>query len=123
MALGDKKANFAAEIARREAECEHLRDEVAFLRKQVTNLQEALYAKESPVAYNQMKLDEYMLNAPDHGPSEEEMERKRKEAEITQQYINGLEGPMFADGDDMVARLTQNIGAPIPQSVHGNDES
>ena len=123
MAMGDKKAVQAAEIARRDAECEHLRDEVAFLRSQVLKLQEALYAKESPVAYQQMKMDEATAEAPNHGLPEEEVERRMKEAEITRKYVNSLEDPMFKDAEDMVARLTQNVGAPVPESVHGNDES
>ena len=54
MAWGDKKIELAVLIAKKEAEVEHLREENKFLRGQVEKLQEALYAKESPVAYQQM---------------------------------------------------------------------
>lgn len=123
MALGDKKVAQAAAQSRLEAEVEHLRDENAFLRRNVEKLQEALYAKESPLAYEQMKMDEAALGTPYDGFSEEEIERRKREAEITKQYLASLEEPMFRSAEDMVSKLTKVMGAPVPTSIHENEES
>ena len=57
MAFGEKKAEVAALIAQKEAELEHLRQENAWLREKIDKLQDALIAKESPVAYQHMQMD------------------------------------------------------------------
>jgi hypothetical protein len=112
MALwGDKK------VSELEA---HLLQENADLKKQVERLQEALIAKESPIAYAQMRMDQ--ANAED--PVDlEERERIKERNEFARRYAARIEEPFFIDADDMISKLSQVIGVPTPKSLHGNEES
>ncbi len=119
---GDKKVAEAAAIARLETIVEHLTQENQYLREQVSKLQEALFAKESPVAYQHMKMDEAAANF-DDGLTPEQRERRNKVAEVTKKWVQQLEAPLFEDADDMVSALSKQIGAPEPSSLHDNSES
>lgn len=125
---GDAKAELAAKIASLEAHIEHYKDENAFLRGQVSKLQEALYAKESPVAYDQMRMDRMAAEYEDPSDqlSEQEIERRRKKMDLTRRYIQSIEEPLFSDAEDMIEKLTRigTPGSPLTGgSLHGNDES
>ena len=124
--VGDKKVQIAVTIAKLEAQVEHLTQENEFLRGSVSKLQEALYARESPVAYERMKQDEAAVawDAAHPPPSPEEKAKRQRKIEITEQYLAEYEkDSWFADGDEMISALTQVIGAPEPESVHENEES
>lgn len=124
MALGDKKIQAAVALAKLEAQVEHLKEENQFLRGSVTKLQEALYAKESPVAYQAMKADEAALDWTPNEMTKEELEKKKLEREMTERWLREIEREnWFDDGDDLIASLSQMIGAPVPESMHENDES
>lgn len=101
--------------------------EVDYLRKRMETLQDAIIAIEHPTAYRQLKDDQFAaqadLNAEPVDPEKrKEIENVRK---INQDWINGLEDPLFRDADDMMSMLSRRTGISdsTDVSVHGNDES
>jgi len=123
---GDKKAELAAHVSRLETQVDHFKEENGFLRKQVEKLQEALFAKESPVAYQQMKMDEAAMEAPSMPTmSEEELHKRKIEREVMQRHITDLEAgrPLFADAEEMESALIKMIGSPQTEPIHDNTES
>lgn len=135
MAWGDsKKELLIAENAAMSREIEMLRDQIADLRRDKTELrdqlkatQEALIAKESPEAYHDKKYAEEQASQP--APSEELLTQRkfrRQQAEVASRYINEMEGSLFKDADDMIQMLTRGVGVPViseSKSLHGNNES
>ena len=123
----DGKAQAAAAEARLEAQLDHLRGENERLWKQVEKLQEALFARESPLAYGQMKMDEAALADPAIPMSDEELQRKKIESEVLTNRLYNCEkslGELFdEDPEALTSALLKTIGAPIPQALHDNDES
>lgn len=105
MGLFDNKDLVQAvrESAKLEAMVETQRNEIEFLRKQVLKLQEALYAKESPVAYNQMKLDEVMADEIPQDP--EEKQRLKSERDFYSKYAVEQERPLFETREELESVL------------------
>jgi hypothetical protein len=120
-------AEQAAMIARYQADVDHCREENAYLRKQVEKLQEALFARESPQAYAQMKMDEVALDDDHKEMSEEELKRRKVESEILTRRMYNTEKSFLEiyeeDPEALTTALLRQIGAPVPQSLHKNDES
>lgn len=88
--------------------------------KQVERLQEALVAKESPIAYAQMRMDQANADNPD---DLEERQRMKERNEFARRYAASIEEPFFVDADDMIAKLSGIVGMPTPKSLHDNEES
>lgn len=120
---GKSKEALKEQLIKQEAQVDHLVKENEFLRGQVDKLQQALIAKESPVAYHHQKMDEAALNSPEVLPTPEEIHEQKVRRETYQKWMENLEGPLFEDADEMVAALTRQIGVPEHESLHGNDES
>lgn len=111
MALwGDKKTSDFEEFLLKENES---------LKKQIERLQEALIAKESPVAYQQMQVDklDYESEVP------EDLTKLKEEAEFIRRAAIAQEQPFFADAEDMVSKLSAIVGINPPDSIHDNEES
>jgi hypothetical protein len=99
----------------------HLEGEIEYLRAQVAKLTEALVAKESPIAYGQMKADQAAAEA--DPVNAEELARMRERDEFAMRYAARIEEPFFTDPEDMISKLTKIVGAPVASSLHGNKES
>jgi hypothetical protein len=102
------------------------RSDILSLREQLRWTQLALVAKEAPEAYRDRQDAE--AAAAQRPASPEELEAQQMQADrrdITARYLQELEGPLFKDGDDMIAQLTRVTGVPIGEShsIHGNEES
>lgn len=86
----------------------------------IEKLQDALIAKESPAAFDQMQADKAVERNP---LTEEEKKRLHIEHETYNWMAAQEEKPLFDGADDMVDRLRTILGTPEPESLHGNDES
>ena len=130
MGWGDSKRDLVvAENAGMKREIELLRDQIADLKenrseliKQLKATQEALIAKESPDAYQEILA----ARAADKQITPEEIkerELQKKQIAIANAYINSMEDPLFKDKDDMESMLSRAVGIPELKSVHENGES
>jgi len=100
---------------------EYLEGEIQYLRSQVDRLMEALTAKESPIAYAEMKADQADMDAT---PVDIEEKRRLKERDdFAMRYAAEIEKPFFTDPEDMISKLSQIVGAPVATSLHENEES
>jgi len=128
MGWGDKEA-ILAQNAGMVREIELLREmledkksDIEELRTQLKRTQEALVAKEAPEAYRDQRE---ATEKADREPTPEEAEsldKMRREAENLKGYIDGLEGPLFVDAEDMIDMLTPKT-TPESKSLHGDSES
>ncbi len=91
---------------------------------QIVNLQEALISIKAPEAYRDQKIaEEDEKRTP---ISEEKLERNRITQEVTTEYMNSLEGPLFRTPDDLDDLLRTSIIADLDvagKSLHGDNES
>lgn len=124
MALfGDTKETMNASLARADAMIELLKEENERLQKQVSTLQEAIVSKLAPLAYAEMKADE---SDDEEAPTNKEAISKwQEEMELFKGYAHQIEEPFFTGAEDMIDKLSQMAGFPMPgeTSIHGNDES
>jgi len=91
--------------------------------KQINKLQDSLISIQAPSAYMDQQLEREGIRP---GPSAELLERNKITQEFTTSYMNSMEGPLFRSGDDLDDLITTGIvrdHSPIPDSLHGNDES
>lgn len=127
MAWGSKgEDNLALENARLETRVEMMTEqiegykiEVSRLHEQLGRAQEALIAKESPQAYE----DHRALRFDETFDSPEDQKQYEDQALINGGWLNGLEGPLFTDAEDMMDKLGVIQGVPEAQSLHGDGES
>jgi hypothetical protein len=123
----DKKAQAAAALATLEAQLHHMKEENTFLRRQVEKLQEALFAKESPLAYAKMKEDEAALADPAPSMSEKDVDYRRIESEVLTNRMMNSEKSFLdvfeGDPEALLSALGKTIGAPESAPIHNNDES
>lgn len=112
-----------AELSGYKARCELYKDELTTLRGQVTRLQDALVAKESPVAYDQYLSDKAMAETPPI--SEAEKARVKEEGDVYRRYTEMQEAPLFKDPQDMIDSLGKSLGYHFQDEVpiHNNEES
>ena len=113
MGLFEGKKSPNPVVVRLEAENEALKQEVAFMRKQVDRLQEALIAKESPEAYRTMKADESWLK--EGNPAT--MEKRKKEIEIYTKLMRERESNLFGDVEELISALSEVVGPPVSKPV------
>jgi FtsZ-binding cell division protein ZapB len=126
MGLFDKK-ELEEEVSKLRGKVEFLEHQNEAIRthndtliKMVDRLQEALIAKESPAAYEQMMLDKHE----EKNPLTEEQKKKLKLEHETYNWMAAEEErPLFDNAEDMVDRLRTILGTPELESIHGNDES
>lgn len=100
---------------------EEIRGELVQEKEQVLRLQDALVAKESPLAYS----DQRDAARQDEAPPDWVRDQIRK-LNIERQIVDMEEQPLFRDAqemEDMMDTLTQSVGVPSPPSPHGNEES
>ena len=98
-----------------------LREEKIALQDQNFRLQEGLLNIRAPEAYRDMIAD----RAPDVGISPEAADRTKQIKNLTGQFINSVEQPLFKNADDMLRMLSSTIseGGIESKSLHNNDES
>ena len=121
--LTEKASALEVQVAIKEGLLGQKQEEVLHLRTQVDRLQDAYLAVQHPVAYKQVKEDQYDANYPDMDETFSKESRQRKEWQ--DKYLDSLEGPIFNSADEMIETL-QMVGAPRTvesKSVHGNTES
>lgn len=97
--------------------------EKAGLFEQINKLQDSLISVRAPDAYRDQQLER---EGPLPGPSAETIERNRIHQEVTTRYLNGMEDPLFQDGNDLDDLIKTGIvrdHSTVPESLHGNDES
>ncbi len=121
--LTDKGSALEVQVAVKEGLLQQRLEEVQHLRSQVERLQDAYLAVQHPVAYRQVKEDQYDAQNPQVDETFSKESRQRKEWQ--DKYLDSLEGPIFDSADQMIETL-QMVDAPRtiePKSVHGNNES
>src|SRR3970040_1997212 len=96
------------------AQLEQLKDENQHLRKQVEKLQEALIAKESPLAYRDLKADQAAVKDPDQD--------RNAQTRLVQDFMSAREKDLFVDVDDLISALGQLGGAPQAAPVGDGQE-
>jgi hypothetical protein len=82
-----------------------LEDEIAYLRNQVSKLQECLYAQTSPEAYRQIKLDEQNLVVDPN--LAEAQKRMREERNFYSDLAVEQERPLFESIEELESALAQ----------------
>lgn len=128
------EARLQAEKAQLEQRLEDRDKQIEELSKQISLLQEALIAKESPDLYNDRKIAELEQNIP------EEVAEARKvrseQAQIMKTAMESIEQPGFESPDDL-DKFLETVDAPNfgemftrlrmeatePQAIHNNKES
>jgi len=112
-----------AKIERLEEQLKEAALDKIVLRQQISNLQEALISIRAPEAYRDQAMER--IDSKRTPMSQEELERRRIESNVTTQYLNGLERPLFTSGEDLEDMLS--VGLIRTQkgvdSLHGNEES
>lgn len=100
---------------------EQAREDIKELREQVSKLQDALIAKESPRAYEQLVTE----RDPEADKKREVWATVEEENRLVGRYLEELEKPLFRDGEDLSEALAGMIGAPElgKESLHSNEES
>jgi hypothetical protein len=128
MAIFGNKDQLIAEMSGLKREVELLREfisskevEASDLRASIRILQDALIAKESPVAYRDMKSAEEAAATPQLDP--ETVKKNQQLNEANRLILRDLEGDLFRDADDMIDALSSVAGSPQFRSLHGNSES
>ncbi len=121
--ITERNSGLEVQVAVKEGLLEQRLEEVKHLRDQVDRLQDAYLAVQHPVAYKQVKEDQYDANYPDIDETFSKESRQRKQWQ--DKYLDSLEGPIFNSADEMIETL-QMVDAPRiveSKSVHGNTES
>jgi chromosome segregation ATPase len=100
-----------------------VQDEKSELMSQIGKLQDALISVRAPAAYMDQQEEKYEAKQPKLSP--ETLEKNRITKEFTEDYLAGLEGPLFRSPDDLDDLLVSGIVSEVqpPTSLHGNDES
>ena len=124
------KADLERELAFCKGRIEALEEQIkatqadkAGLHDQISKLQDSLISVNAPDAYRDQQLER---EGPSPGPSAELIERNRITQEVTTKYLNGMEGPLLRDGNDIDDLITTGIvrdHSTVSPSLHGNDES
>ena len=116
---GMDKNTLIAEAASWKAKFEIVKEENTILRRQNGDLQSALICKEAPVAWNDIKADQYR----DEFNREGFIKASEEEALVKDHLIN-IEGPLFLNAEDMCYNLMKQMNIDsTPESIHDNDES
>jgi hypothetical protein len=108
-----------------------LKERITSLEKENERLLEAVMAVQSPAAYNEMRADKIEMRA-----TEEETEQYTEEARkaelrqrLTEQYLDGMEKPLWANGEQFEEQMNKWLGNSmedmpvVPPPLHSNDES
>jgi len=111
MALWGKDKEFISLIT---AQIDQLKEENKYLRKQVENLQEALIAKESPLAYRDLKADQASINTPDKD--------RNVDSRLLNEFIAAREKDLFVDVDELISALGQLGGVPQAAPIGDGEE-
>ncbi len=113
-----------AQVTLLEGQLQAAQADKAELQAQVTKLQDALVSVRAPEAYRDQQIER---EEEDHVPmSQDAMDKNRITQEVTTEYLNSLEKPLFKDAYDLDDLLTTAIvrsSKTGPVSLHGNDES
>jgi hypothetical protein len=112
-----------AQVASLEGQLRAVQADKAELQAQVTKLQDALVSIRAPEAYRDQQIEK---EDEDREPmSQETLDKNRITQEVTTEYMNSLEKPLFKDAYDLDNLLTTAIvrSNKGPVSLHGNDES
>jgi len=102
---------------------ESQKQEISDLKEALTKTQEALIAKESPMAYmDQKSAEEAAIPlTPEQIASQEKFEREQA---LLEQYAEEVERPhLFLDAEDMQEKLLGATFDPGDESLHGDNES
>ena len=102
---------------------EERKQEIADLKVSLAKTQDALIAKESPMAYIDQKTAEAAAT-PLTPEQKKAVEKFEAEQELLAQYAEEVERPnLFLDADDMEMKLIGAIHQPGDESLHGDGES
>jgi len=96
-----------------EKELEEAKEEIKRLRKENSNLQAALVARDSPMAY-----EHYAKEYP-----EDNNRKQQEQFNAVKRYTDLMEGPLFESADEMIHSLGTAMGVPKSTSIHKNNES
>ena len=97
--------------------------EKAGMLKQIEKLQDSLISVRAPDAYLDQQLER---EGPRPAMSAELLEKNRITKQVTEDYMNALEQPLFRSGedlDDLAAEGITRFSNRTPTSIHGNEES
>ena len=124
------KADLERELAFCKGRIEALEEQIkatqadkAGLHDQISKLQDSLISVRAPDAYRDQQLER---EGPVTGPSSDTIERNRIHQEVTTKYLNGMEGALFRDANDIDELITTGIvrdHSTVSPSLHGNEES
>ena len=93
------------------------------LQVQVTKLQDGVLSIQAPEAYRDQRVKEYEEQS--EPVSAEEVEKRKLQAKVYRDYMNGMEGPLFHNAEEMDDLITSSLlrGDHSPDSLHGSNES
>ena len=116
---GRSKEDLVVENAKLQVQVELLQKQNGELISQVTVLQQALVAKESPRAY-----EDHMIDRAEARDYKKPNERARQEQEIINDYLSNLEKTrLFDSADDMDDLLSVFATTATDNPIHDNSES
>jgi len=106
-----------------EKQLEITQEDKETLNAQILKLQDAMMSVKAPEAYQDMRFKEFEDNQ--DPVSKELKEKARIVQDLTTQYINECENPLFTSKQDLEDLITSGLIKDIPTtpSLHGNDES
>lgn len=124
------KANLEAANERKK----ELQAQVESLQDQVYRLQDALVAKEAPLAYRDRRDSEEEAGGPVRSTADQKLLREK--AMVNRRLLDQIESPTFQDGDDFIRSMTGVdadelldklmgpgvTGTPTPAPIHGHEE-
>jgi len=114
MALWGKDKVAEQFVALMTAQLDQLKDENQHLRRQVEKLQEALIAKESPLAYRDLKADQSAVKEPDVD--------RNVDIRLVSEFMAAREKDLFVDVDELISALGQLGGPPTAPPVGDGEE-
>ena len=121
--MGRGKEELISELAELKGENRALNSQVAFLQEQLRKTQDALVAKESPMAYQDQK-DAEAAAQPLSEEARAYQDKMRKQAELDRKLLQEMEQPLFKNAEDMQTMLLGVLNRPSEsRSLHNDGES
>lgn len=102
------------------------KEQITALSEQVSILQGALVAKESPEAWREQMWQQAQAEAEETEITPEQKkihEQRAAQVDMERRHLDNIEGPLFKGAEDMQSLLLGPIGAPESASLHGDNES
>ena len=121
--LVTENAVMSAKITFLEETLTEKREEIRDVKQQLRSTQEALIAKEAPLAYMDQMDEKDQVE--EETPQQIETRRRHTlQAEAEKRLLQEIESPLFIDKDDLIEQLTRAVGAPsCDEPLHPGGES